>query len=128
MSRMILAGAMLVAGCAVTDRDTSARDAEIFAEARPVGEPVNCIGASRIQHTSVRSDSVIDFHMRGRDVYRNTLPQACPGLKLNDSFTYRVTGSQLCSIDLITVNYSGGGVPGPTCGLGKFQPIEISRR
>jgi hypothetical protein len=66
--------------------------------------------------------------MRGREVYRNNLRQECPGLAFEDSFAYRTSLSRLCSVDLISLNRSGGGPAGPTCALGPFQRIETTIR
>jgi Family of unknown function (DUF6491) len=123
-----LAGTLLalsLAACAPTERDEA--DQRALAEARPAGEPVDCVHIARIRNTRIRDDRTIDFHMAGGAVYRNTLPQQCSGLHFEDGFSYRTSLSQLCSTDLITVTRPGG-MEGPTCGLGRFQPIETSLR
>jgi hypothetical protein len=121
----LLAPAILLAGCARTEADVM--DERALAEARPVGAPVSCVEISRIRHTRVRDDETIDFYMRGGEVYRNRLPSSCPGLNFEDSFSYRTSLGQLCSVDLITVNRPSG-PSGPSCGLGRFQRIETSAR
>ncbi|MEA3008576.1 MAG: hypothetical protein QOJ91_268 [Sphingomonadales bacterium] len=123
-----LAALVLLANCAQGPTPRQESDRRALAEARPVGAPVDCIELSRIDHTRVRDDRTVDFHMRGREVYRNRLRQECPGLGFEDSFTYRTSLGRLCSVDLITVNRAGGGVGGPTCGLGAFQRIETDER
>ncbi len=95
-------------------------------EATPDGEPVNCIRASQIDRTVVHSDSVIDFHMKGRKVYRNELPSACPGLGFNRTIQYEVRANDLCSVDTITVLETPGLMRGATCGLGTFQPVTLT--
>ena len=94
----------------------------------PVGEAVSCIDTSRIDTTNVVANNVIDFKMRGGKVYRNTLPNSCPSLASQDSFSYRTSTSRLCSVDIIRVldNYGGRLQEGVGCGLGKFQPVEKS--
>ncbi|MEY5006875.1 MAG: hypothetical protein RL764_191 [Pseudomonadota bacterium] len=98
-------------------------------EAKPVGEPVNCISINQIQESRVRSDSIIDFRVSGKKWYRNTLPQSCPSLGYEERFSYRTSTSQLCSVDTIAVlqNYGSRLQEGPHCGLGKFQPVELVR-
>lgn len=113
--------ATVLAACAPIGGD--AADQAAIVEARAVGEPVDCIETSRIDYTRVRSNQVVDFYMDGTDVFRNTLPTACEGLNFRDDFTYTSTNGRICSIDRITVR-NPGGVPGPTCGIGAFQPIE----
>jgi hypothetical protein len=123
-----LIAAALLAGCAQESTRRQETDRRALAEARPVGAPVDCIELTRIDHTRVRDDRTVDFYMRGREVYRNTLRQDCPGLGFEDSFAYRTSLSRLCSVDLISVIRSGGGPAGPTCALGPFQRIETTIR
>ncbi|HEX8308061.1 MAG TPA: DUF6491 family protein [Allosphingosinicella sp.] len=122
-----LAAAGFLAGCAQGPTPGQEADRRALAEAREVGEPVDCIEVSRIGHTRVRDDRTVDFFMRGREVYRNRLRHECSGLGFDESFTYRTSTGRLCSVDLITVNRAGGG-SGPTCALGPFQRIETAAR
>lgn len=93
--------------------------------ATPSGAAVNCISTVGV-HSRVRSDRVIDF-IANRKVYRNTLPHECPSLGFEERFAYRVETSRLCSTDIITVLQGPGVSRGASCGLGKFQPVEIAR-
>jgi hypothetical protein len=124
----ILAALAILTGCAEGATRRQEADGRALAEARPVGDPLDCVDIARIDRTRVRDDSTIDFYMRGREVYRNRLPGECSGLAFEDSFTYRTSLSRLCSVDTITVLRPGGGGPGPTCALGHFQRIETSLR
>ena len=96
--------------------------------ATPAGKPESCINRSRIRETQVRSDSIIDFYMRGGQIYRNTLPNSCPSLGFEQRFAYTTTIDQLCSVDSITVLYTSPGMRGASCGLGQFQPVTIPKR
>lgn len=97
--------------------------AEIDA-AHPEGKAESCIPLRSIRETRVLSDSVIDFHMNGRKVYRNTLPNSCPALGFEESFAYETSLSQLCSTDIITVlRHESPLARGASCGLGQFQPV-----
>jgi hypothetical protein len=79
-----------------------------------------------IQQTRVVDDRTIDFIMRDGRVLRNNLPNSCGGLKVNRSFAYETSQSQLCNVDIITVVVQGAGpVRGASCGLGSFTPIEL---
>jgi len=124
---LCLVAACLLAGCAQGSTQRQESDRRALAGATPVGEPVDCVELSRIDHTRVRDSRTIDFHMRGREVYRNRLRNECPGLAFEDSFTYRTSLSRLCSVDLITVN-DRSGIAGPACALGPFQRIETEAR
>ncbi len=96
--------------------------------ATSVGEPVSCISIVRIRETRVRDDRTIDFIMNGRKVYRNVLPNSCPSLGFEQSFTYATSLSQLCSTDIITVLYQAPLMRGASCGLGQFQPVTLAKR
>ncbi|WP_034157130.1 hypothetical protein [Sphingomonas sp. ERG5] len=106
----------------------TARDRNQVPEATPAGKSESCIPLVRIRQSHVRSDQVIDFEMNGGKVYRNTLPQSCPGLGFQESFSYKTSLSQLCSSDIITVLQSPPSIPGPSCGLGQFQPVTLAKK
>lgn len=98
-------------------------------EAAPAGEPVSCVSLRQIRDTRVHSDTVIDFRMRsGGQVYRNTLPMACPQLGTEKRILYKTSGSELCDVDTITVLVGTGMDHGASCGLGKFQPVTPVKR
>jgi hypothetical protein len=93
---------------------------------KALGPAQNCVQIANIQQTKVVDDRTIDFNMRDGRVLRNTLPNSCPGLKINRSFAYKTSQSQLCNVDIITVVVQGAGpVRGASCGLGSFTPIEV---
>lgn len=95
----------------------------------PVGAPVDCVPLHSIRSSHVRDDRTIDFEVSGRQIYRNTLPYSCPGLKSEEKFAYKTSLNQLCSVDIITVlqSFGGGLSQGASCGLGKFQPMEKAK-
>jgi len=92
----------------------------------PTGEPVSCIMPHNIRSTRIIDDQTIDFTMTNGTIYRNTLPYRCPSLAIEERFSYKLSTSQLCSVDIITVlhNFGGGLSQGPSCGLGMFQKME----
>ena len=91
----------------------------------PAGDPVNCVQTNRIRGTSIVDDQTIDFRMSNGTVYRNTLPNSCPGLRAADAFSYRTSQARLCNVDIIRVlNTSGGPRTGASCGLGQFVPVK----
>lgn len=104
-----------------------AKDNKKAGELVPVGEPVSCILPHNVRSTNVIDDQTIDFKMLNGDVYRNKLPYSCPSLGFEERFAYKLSTSQLCSVDIITVLHSfgpGGLSQGASCGLGKFQKME----
>ncbi|RHW19107.1 hypothetical protein D1610_03040 [Sphingomonas gilva] len=119
--------ALLAAACTTSPErqaEYAASQAAKVPAATPAGEPVDCLQTNRIRNSNVHNDSVIDFETTDGHIYRNTLPQSCPGLGFERRFAYKTTIGQLCSVDTITVLQSG--VRGPTCGLGTFQPVELA--
>jgi len=116
------------AALGLTLTTAAARDRNAVPEAVPDGKPISCVQTTNIRSTSVHGDQVIDFHMTGGKVYRNTLPMSCPNLGFEERFLYRTTISQLCSVDIITVLQSPGLQQGASCGLGQFQPVKLVKK
>jgi len=83
-----------------------------------------CVPIAQIDHTKILDDQNVLFYMKNRKIYKNHLPNRCAGLKAADTFRYKTSQSQLCNVDIITVlNRTGGDfMPGPSCGLGMFEP------
>lgn len=93
---------------------------------KALGPAQNCVYLANIQQSRVIDDRTIDFVMKDGRVMRNNLPNNCPGLKINRSFGYKTSQSQLCNVDIITVVVQGAGPRrGASCGLGNFTPIEL---
>lgn len=112
--------ATLLAGCATDPDRITASQRKWTAQ----GDPVSCITTRNIRSTHVVDDRTINFVMNGNRMFRNDLPFACNGLSFNRAFKHNSRTSQLCSVDTITVIRPGaGGGRGPTCGLGRFQPM-----
>jgi hypothetical protein len=95
--------------------------------ATPAGKAVDCIRLNDVRSTQVRDDQTIDFITRGGQVYRNALDYSCPGLGFERRFAHQTSTSDYCSTDMITVLYTSGPVRGPSCGLGKFQPVTLDK-
>lgn len=126
MTRSFVAIVALLAGMALAGPGT-ARDTTI-PEAMPIGAPQMCITRHRISQTLVRSDSVIDFLMIDRKVYRVSLPTACAGLGFQERFGYATSIDQLCASDIITVLYVNPDQNGASCSLGSFQQVTLPPR
>lgn len=124
----LLIGSMIVAGGAAYAGSKSSDDDKYVI--KTIGEPKNCVNRSTIRSTDVISDTVIDFKMRNGDIYRNTLPNKCSGLRFEEAFSYKTSINQLCSVDIIRVLDTTGGRLDTrnACGLGKFQKIEKTKR
>ena len=120
----ITGAAALLAAALGMSADARPLKPEQEALIKPAGKPVDCISIRSIQSSRVRDDRTIDFYMAGRKVYRNRLPYSCSRLGFEEKFAFSTSLSQLCSVDTITVLSSAPMGSGPTCGLGKFQPIS----
>jgi uncharacterized protein DUF6491 len=121
---------LLIACTAATgESPRQSRNAARIAAAQPAGEPVDCVELNRIRSTHVLDERTIDFELSNGQTLRNTLPNRCPGLAFEESFTYSTSLSRLCSVDFITVLERAGGIRrGASCGLGKFQPVTFPAR
>jgi hypothetical protein len=119
---------LALAGCMQADAASEPYRSNAPA-ARVTGEPVSCVRTTQFSDTRVRDDHTIDFMRNSRQGWRNTLPYACPGLATRNAFTYKTSTGELCSVDVIHVLETAGGLSrGVGCGLGQFVPIELERR
>jgi len=94
-----------------------------------IGEAVSCIPITQIRETRIRDDWTIDFIGNGSQVWRNTLPGRCSGLRSENKFSYETSLSQLCSTDIIHVlhQYGNSIQKGAGCGLGQFVPVKLEK-
>jgi hypothetical protein len=131
---LILAGLvpLALAGCMQADAASRSAERNRGPSGPPVhvtGAPVSCIRVGQVTESKVRDNRTIDFMRNSRQGWRNTLPYECSGLRLQDAFTYRISGNELCSVDFINVLETAGGLSrGAACGLGQFVPIELDKR
>ncbi len=88
--------------------------------------PQDCISTYRIRDTAVIDGKTIVFYLRGGSTYANILDRECPGLAKEKRFMHETRGTQLCSIDHVTVLEQWGASlqRGFTCQLGQFLPIS----
>lgn len=118
----LLALALLLAGCAAS----GPRESKPTDVAADDPEAVRCVQLMRLDRTEVIDGENIFFYMKGGTIYRNQLPQRCPGLDREERFSYKVTANRLCDLDIITVltDFGGGLRQGASCGLGRFHPVD----
>lgn len=124
MRNVLIATALI----AFATTGSSAASRDTIPNATPTGPAVSCVQSSSISQTQVHGDRTIDFVMNNRKVYRNTLPNSCPGLGFNETILYKTQTNQLCSVDIITVLQQPGLMRGASCGLGEFQPVELEKK
>jgi hypothetical protein len=128
MLRPILPLAVLALAACQQSTNSTPRPSKAPA-ARVVGEAVSCLPITSIRSSQVHDDRTIDFDTGGGKLYRNTLPNSCPGLGFEEAFTYETSLSQLCSTDIIYVlqRYGSEVRRGAGCGLGQFVPVELEK-
>ena len=88
-------------------------------------DSIPCLSLSRIMTVDIIDNEHLVFQTGINDYYLNTLPYACNGLRLNDSFIYETSINQICDYDVISIMHNAGvGDKGPSCGLGQFVAIN----
>ncbi len=128
MKPAILLPLLAVAAVAVPAGNQALAKQDVPA-ATPIGPAQNCVRLTDIRESRVHGDQVIDFHLIGGKVLRNTLPHRCPQLGFERSFSYETSLSKLCNVDIIHVIVAGAGPHrGASCGLGMFQPVELEKK
>ncbi len=124
---LTIVAAIALGACSQSDAQSTPKSKA--PAAKVVGEAVNCIPIAQISSSTVHDDQTIDFKV-GSKLYRNTLPNSCPGLGMEGGFSYKTSQSELCNVDIIHVlDRTGGHLrEGVGCGLGKFVPIELEKK
>lgn len=115
---MAAAGYIFAGGLAWADGDLP----EGLEGYKATGEMETCVSTTRISNTNVIDDDTILFKMRGKKVYLNRLSHSCHGLRMAGGFSYRISTTQLCKGEIITVLQPIGG--GASCALGKFELLD----
>jgi len=121
--KAILGGVLLAAAVAAHGAD------EATSESAPAdssdARPVHCLDLVRIKETDILDNRHIVFHMVNGDMYLNTLPHACPGLRKNEPYMLRTSQSRICDLDIITMLHPNGWgfMPGASCGLGDYEKV-----
>ena len=92
---------------------------------RVAGAAVACVDQSRLGGPDIIDSRTILYRQSRGRIWRNDLPEACPGLRPNTTLIVEIYGSQLCSNDRIRAHDAGSIIPGPSCRLGKFTPYDL---
>jgi len=129
MQRLILIGALALAGCAASadnrgsygSQERAERDLADALKDRVAGTPTDCISITGTDGPQI-IDSKTLLYRQGRRIWRNDLPTSCPGLDSGDTLIVELHGAQLCRHDLVRVREYGSSIPGPACQLGSFTP------
>ena len=131
MRLAIVIGAVALGGCVSASADMQrGRDAAQTREAaelaraldgRVAGTPQNCISNMSASGPQIIGERTLLYRQGGK-VWRNDLPESCPGLDDDDLLVIEIHGSQLCRNDRFRADSRMSVVPGPSCRLGSFTP------
>ncbi|MDT9599492.1 DUF6491 family protein [Sphingosinicella rhizophila] len=130
MKRMLLAGALLLAGCASeqksmeVQRDDEARLASALAGYSQSGPPVSCVNSRDLQGNRSIGEHAIIFESFGNTLYVNRPRDGCPEITSTRALRTRTTSSRLCSGDLASVFDPSTGAEYGGCALGDFTPYR----
>lgn len=117
--------ALLAAAAPAATHDDAV--AKVFA-GRVAGAPVNCLSADRAGNLQALDARTLVYRESGRRLWRNDLPDACPGLDDDSIIVIELYGTGPCKGDHFrTIERGGGSIPGPICRLGSFVPYDKPR-
>jgi hypothetical protein len=91
---------------------------------RIAGAPQACVENAMLGNAQIIDNRTLLYRESGRRVWRNDLPDACPGLRDDSHLIVEVYGSQLCQNDRFRAVDFGSHIPGPYCRFGKFVPYD----
>ncbi|MES2046539.1 MAG: hypothetical protein V4475_21925 [Pseudomonadota bacterium] len=116
---LLAAGLAAAAPAATRDRDPL----DEFA-GRVAGPAVNCLSADRAGNLVALDERTLIYRESRRRIWRNDLPDACPGLNDDSLLVIELFGSGPCKGDRFHPVQRGSNIPGPSCRLGSFVPYD----
>ena len=127
MRILMLSALAAVASRATSDQQRVNPSALALLEARePTGETRRCLSLSQFDQVIAVDERTLLFRSGARTYYVNKTRNRCMGAtNFAHRFQYTVTGSQLCSIDMIEIVESSGGFRVGSCALGEFQRLAL---
>ena len=122
----LLIGAALLGASAAAlaaDRDNSKNEAELAATlaGRVAGKPVSCISLRDIRSSQIIDHTAIVYDT-GRQLLVNRPRIGASSLDSDDILVTKTYGSDLCSLDTITLIDRGSHFQSGFVGLGEFVP------
>jgi hypothetical protein len=94
---------------------------------RTPGTPQACVETSWVDGPQIIDNRTLIYRQTGRRLWRNDLPEACPGLHQDSRLIVELYGSQTCESDRFRPVDPGSRIPGAYCRLGKFVPYDKPR-
>ncbi len=104
-----------------------ALDALLNSTSEDTPDAKRCIRQASIDKTDVLNSNIIVFKDERKRIFINQMPVKCLDLRPGAKVVYTSRGDgQLCQLDSINVLHPGAGglTTGPSCMLGKFEPIS----
>ena len=122
-------GLLLAAGLAATaPAATRDRNPQNEFAGRVAGAPVRCLAASHAGNLQALDQRTLVYRESARRIWRNDLPDACPGLDDDAILVIELFGSGPCEGDRFHTVQRGSNIPGPSCRLGSFVPYDKPKR
>jgi hypothetical protein len=116
---------LLLTACTASAPNSASNSSELarLLDGRVVGEPKSCVPMQ--QQDGLRAIDENTFVVeRGRTLWVNRLPSACPGIRPFSTLIVRVHTGQYCQGDRVQALEPGASIPGPYCILGDFVPYQ----
>ena len=123
---LLLAAALLGSSAAAISAtpDNSKNEAKLAATlaGRVAGKPVNCISLRDIRSSEIIDDTAIVYDTGGGRLFVNRPRLGASSLDSDDILVTKTYGSDLCSLDTITLIDRGSHFQSGFVGLGEFVP------
>lgn len=87
---------------------------------RVLAKTSDCIGRTDGGTMRIIDDRTITYSAVDRRLWRNDLPERCPGLDRDPLLVFEQFGGQLCANDRFRLVDRGANIPGRYCRLGEF--------
>ena len=128
---LLIATALLGSGAAAiaATPDNSENEAKLAAalSGRVAGKPVDCISLRDIRSSQIIDDTAIVYDTGGGRLFVNRPRMGASSLDSDDILVTKTYGSDLCSLDTITLLDRGSRMESGFVGLGEFVPYTKAK-
>ena len=125
---VLAAGAALMAAPSLQAGEKLTGEAQLtkILEGRVAGKPVNCIYMPRVRNSRIIDNTAIVYDA-GSTIWVNRPTSGANQLDDDDVMVVRLTGSQLCSVDTISMRDRSGHFWSGYVSLGDFVPYTRAK-
>ncbi len=121
----VAAASMFAGAAAFAGSEMSDKVAAKLADFESTGETISCLNTTQIRTMDALDDWRFLIRASGGDYYLNEVPNRCNGAaRAGNYIQYRISGSQLCRNQIVTVVDQTSGMTVGSCGLGSFEKLE----